>query len=118
MALAHSQTQQRPREVTRSISRRASPMTYGRYRSILSETLVISKAVTVKLHRLREVGHLPVVLVIVRQVTPAMGPATRRTLMPIRPRSMNEICDLSLTVWTSSSMSSLSVVRHPRPSLS
>jgi len=79
-ALALSQTQQLPREVTHSISRRALPM---RYHSILLETLVISKArVTVRVHRRREAGHLPVALVIVRQVKPAMRPAMRRTLIP------------------------------------
>lgn len=81
-ALALSQTQQLPREVTHSISRRAFPT---RYHSILSETSVIFKArVTVKLHRRREAGHLPVALalVIVRQVIRPMRPAMRRTLMP------------------------------------
>jgi hypothetical protein len=83
MALALSQTQQLPREVTHSISRRAFPMTYRRYRSILSETSVIFIArVTVKLHRLLEAGHLPVAPVIVRQAIRAMGLATRRTPMP------------------------------------
>ena len=79
-ALALSQTQQLPREVTHSISRRASPT---RYHSILSETLVIFKAqVMVKLHRRREAGHLPVTLVIVLQAIPEMRPAMRRRLMP------------------------------------
>jgi hypothetical protein len=83
MVLALSRTQQLPREVTHSISRRASPMTYGRFRSILSETSGIFKAgVTVKLHRLLEAGHLPVAPVIARQAMRVMGPVTRRTQMP------------------------------------
>jgi len=81
MVLALSRTQQLPREVTHSISRRVFPTTYRRYPSILSETSVIFIAgVTVKLHRLREAGHLPVALVIARQAM--RGLATRRTLMP------------------------------------
>jgi hypothetical protein len=80
MALALSQTQQLPREVIHSISRRAFPT---RYHSILSETSVIFKArVMVKLHRRREAGHLPVALVIVRQAIRVMRPAMKRTLMP------------------------------------
>jgi hypothetical protein len=99
MALAHSQTRRLPREATRSISRQAFLTTYGRYRSTLLETSAIFKAlVTVKIRRLREAGHLRVVLVIARQAIPVMGPATRRTLTPERPRSVNEICDLYLTV--------------------
>jgi hypothetical protein len=79
-ALALSQTQQLPREVTHSISRRAFPR---RYHSILSETSVIFKArVTVKLHQQREAGHLPAALVIVRQAIRAMRPAMRKTVMP------------------------------------
>lgn len=78
-ALARSQTQQLPHEVTHSISRRAFPR---RYHSILSETSVIFKArVTVKLHPRREAGHLRVALVIVHQAIRAMRPAMRRTLM-------------------------------------
>ena len=80
MALALSQTQQLPREVTHSISRRALPR---RYHSILSETSGIFKArVTVKLHPRQEAGHLPVTLVIVRQAIRVMRPVMRRTLMP------------------------------------
>lgn len=83
MALALSQTQQLPREVTHSISRRAFPTTYRRYRSILLETSVIFIApVTAKLHRLPEVGHLPVDPVTARQAIRAMVLVTRRTPMP------------------------------------
>ena len=83
MALALSRTQQLPREVTHSISRRVFPTTYRRYRSILSETSVIFIAlVTAKLHRPPEAGHLPVDPVIARQAIRAMGLATRRTPMP------------------------------------
>jgi len=80
MALALSQTQQLPREVTHLISRRAFPT---RYHSILSETSVIFKArVMAKLHRQQEAGHLPVALVIVRQAIRAMCPAMKKTLVP------------------------------------
>ena len=83
MALALSQTRQLPHKVIHSISHRAFPRTYGRYRSTLSETLVIFIArVMVKLHRLREAGHSPVVPVIAHQVIRVMGPAMRRTLIP------------------------------------
>ena len=99
MALALSQTRQLPREVTRSISHRAFPRGY---RSTLLGTLVIFKArATVNQRRPQGAGHLPVVPVIARQVIRAMGPATRRTLMLDRPRSVNETCDLSLTVSSS-----------------
>jgi hypothetical protein len=102
MALALSQTRQLLRKMIHSISHRVFPTTYGRYRSTLSETLVIFKArAMVKPHRLREAGHSPVVPVIAHQVMQAMGPAMRRTLIPTRLRNVNKICDLSLTVWSS-----------------
>ena len=94
--MALSQTRQLPLEVTRSISHQAF---LRRYRSTRSGTSVIFIArATVKLHRLRGAGHSPVVPVIALQATRVMGPATRRTLRPSPPRSVNEICDLSLTV--------------------
>jgi hypothetical protein len=115
MALALSQTQQLPREVTHSTFHRAFPR---RYHSILSGISVIFKVqATVKLHRLRGAGHLLVVPVpiIARQVIQAMmGPATRKTLMLNRLRSINESCDLSLTVSLSCCvMSSLARCQAP-----
>ena len=106
MASALSRTQQLPREVTHSIFRRAF---LTRYRLILLETLAISKAeVTVKLHRLREAGHSPVVPVIARQAIRAMDLVMRRTLTPNQLMSVNEICDLYLTVWPR-----LPIITHP-----
>jgi hypothetical protein len=100
-ALAHSQTQQPLLEVIHSISHRAFQRTYKKYHSIHLATSVISKTqATVRLPLLREAGRSPVGPVIARQVIRAMALVMKRILTPYQLKSVGEICDLYIIVWT------------------